>query len=309
MCRKGEIRIDGKRVKASAQVAAGQKIRMPPGVAISDTPPGRQAKHLNLSKAEVQEIRASVIFRDESILVLNKPPNLATQGGTGQRRHIDGMAAALQFDAAKPPLLVHRLDKDTSGVLVMARTIPCARVLTAMFRRREPEKCYWALVSGIPLRSSGTIRFHLYRLSAGGRGKMNCVSPGRAGEIAGAKVAITRYSVIETVGDRVAAVALDPVTGRTHQLRAHMAKIGNPIVGDVKYGSRTGAADAGWTSELGAVLPRGLQLHARSLKIDHPESGDQLEFIAPLPAHMQAAFAVFGWSPDDFPAKPFAIER
>jgi 23S rRNA pseudouridine955/2504/2580 synthase len=305
-CRKGEIRIDGVRAKPATRVEVGQSIRVPP-IPEADAPvPMRPT----VSDADAQMIRAAVLYRDDHIIALNKPPGLPTQGGSGQTRHVDGLAEALRFGFDDKPRLVHRLDKDTSGVLLMARTRAGAAALTEAFRARETRKIYWAAVAGVPHPRMGTIRYGLVKAPGHGRGgegeKMHCLHPDAVDATPGAKRAVTDYAVLSALGQRLSWCALVPVTGRTHQLRAHMAEIGHPVVGDGKYGgSGQENLGDGWGAQLGGEMSRKLHLHARSLTLTHPMTGARLHLTAPLPEHMARTWAALEWHAADVPTDPF----
>jgi 23S rRNA pseudouridine955/2504/2580 synthase len=307
MCRKGEIRIDGGRVKPATRVQAGQVVRVPP---LPDAAAPAPVQHSAVSDTDAQMIRDCVIFRDDHLIALNKPPGLPTQGGSGQTRHVDGLAAALRFGHDEKPRLVHRLDKDTSGVLILARSRKSAQALTAAFRARDTRKIYWAAVAGVPSPRLGTIRYGLVK--AGGHGakgegeKMRIVDPDKVSQTPDAKHATTDYAVMSALGGRVSWCALVPITGRTHQLRAHMAAMGHPIVGDGKYGgSGQENLGDGWGAHLGGELSRKLHLHARSLSFDHPFNGSRVTLSAPLPRHMAATWDTLDWHIADAPADPF----
>ena len=306
MCRKGEIRVDGGRVKAASRIEAGQSIRIPP--LPDDAPPPRP--RTSVSDADAAMIRDAVIYRDDHIIALNKPPGLPTQGGSKQTRHVDGLAEALKFGLEEKPRLVHRLDKDTSGVLLLARTRSVASALTEAFRHRDTRKIYWAVVAGTPHPRMGTVRFGLVKAAghgAKGEGeKMLAVHPRDIDMTPGAKRATTDYAVLSSLGTRASWVALVPVTGRTHQLRAHMAEIGHPIVGDGKYGgSGQENLGDGWGAQLGGEISRKLHLHARSISLTHPVTGNRLMLTAPLPPHMARTWKMLDWNAADVPADPF----
>jgi 23S rRNA pseudouridine955/2504/2580 synthase len=308
MCRKGEIRVDGGRVKGATRVEVGQQIRIPP-LPTGDAPP--PTKRSTVTDAEAKMIRACVIYRDDHVIALNKPPGLPVQGGSGQgERHVDALSEALMFEYDEKPRLVHRLDKDTSGVLVLARTREAAKALTANFRHRETRKIYWAAVAGVPHPRNGTIKFGVVK--AGGHGargegeKMIAVHPRDVDETEGAKRATTDYTVLEQAGTRTAWMALSPVTGRTHQLRVHMAEIGHPIIGDGKYGgSGQENMGDGWGAQLGGEISKKLHLHARSLIIQHPASKAMLNLVAPIPEHMQRTWDTLAWYTKFAPDDPF----
>jgi 23S rRNA pseudouridine955/2504/2580 synthase len=307
MCRKGEIRVDGGRVRPATRLEPGQVVRLPP---IPDEAPPVAAAEPAVSAAEVAMIRDCVIWRDDDVIALNKPPGLAVQGGSGQRRHVDGLAEALRFERPDKPRLVHRLDRDTSGVLLLARSVRAAAGLVRAFQARTTSKIYWAAVAGAPSPRLGTIRYGLVKAAghgAGGEGeKMLVVPPERIAATEGAKRATTDYAVIEAAANRAAWVALRPVTGRTHQLRAHMAAIGHPVVGDGKYGgSGQENLGQGWGAQLGGGISRKLHLHARSISLIHPVTGERLTLTAPLPEHMARTWELFGWRPQDAAADPF----
>lgn len=308
MCRRGEIRLDGARVQPATRLAAGKVLRLPPIAEPADPPAARPPEAVSAADAEM--IRDRVLWMDDEVLALDKPPGLAVQGGTGQRRHLDALSEALRFGHEEKPRLVHRLDRDTSGVLVMGRSARAAAALAKAFRGRDTRKIYWAAVAGVPAPKAGTIRYGLVKApghGAGGEGeKMLAIHPDRVAQTEGAQRATTDYRVIEAAAKRAAWVALQPVTGRTHQLRAHMAAIGHPIVGDGKYGSSAQEnPGSGWGAQLGGEVSRKLHLHARSLTIPHPVSGAAMTFTAPLPEHMARTWDLFGWRPAEAPDDPF----
>lgn len=304
-CRKGDIRVDGGRVKASTRVQSGQAVRIPPLPKGEAAPPAQKPR---LARTDIEMIQAAVIWKDQHIIALNKPPGLPSQGGSGQgTRHVDGLTEALMFDYKERPVLVHRLDKDTSGVLLLARTPRVARRLADAFRHRAARKIYWALVAGVPQPLKGTIRYGLLKAGSRESGeKMRCIHPAEVERTEGAKRAQTDYAVLERLGSRAAWVALSPITGRTHQLRAHMAELGNPILGDGKYGGSTQEnLGDGWGAGVGGAISRNMHLHARSLRLEHPVTGAMLELTAPLPDHMAQSWNLFGWRATDVPTDPF----
>lgn len=310
-CRTGQVRVDGARAKAATRVAPGMEIRVPPVPKGAEDNAARFAPSANVTEADARMIQAAVLWKDEHIIALNKPPGLPSQGGSGQgSRHVDGLTAALMFGYKDRPKLVHRLDKDTSGVLLLARTDRIARALSEAFRGRTTRKIYWAVVAGVPSPKMGTVRYGLVKApgrGGGGEGeKMIAIHPAKVDETEGAKRATTDYAVLDQLGSRAAWVALVPITGRTHQLRAHMAEMGHPIVGDGKYGgSGQENVGEGWGAQLGGDISRKLHLHARSISFDHPITGKRITLTAPLPDHMKRTWKTVGWAEGDVPADPF----
>ncbi|MBX2856467.1 MAG: RluA family pseudouridine synthase [Rhodobacteraceae bacterium] len=313
LLRKGEIRVDGGRAKAGDRLTSGQVVRVPPlpepgeeGAATARTP----REDAPLSAEDVAFMRALVLYRDDDVIALNKPPGLPVQGGSGHSRHIDGLLDALRYDGEERPRLIHRLDKDTSGVLLLARSGRAAAALAAAFKSRATVKLYWGAVSGTPRPRAGTIRFGLVKEPGHGPNqageKMRCVHPDEIEGIEGAKRAVTDFMTVAALGERAAWVALKPVTGRTHQLRAHMSEMGCPIVGDGKYGTnRIEKQDGRYGAQLGGEISRKLHLHARLLDLPHPAGDRRLRIVAPLPEHMARTWASFGWVEADAPGDPF----
>ncbi|PHZ85648.1 RluA family pseudouridine synthase [Paremcibacter congregatus] len=284
LLRTGQIRIDGKRVKASARLEEGMEIRIPPlGVnPNAGKPRPEQLGRKSFTKEESRAIHDMVIYQDNSVIVLNKLPGLAVQGGSKITRHVDGYLDCLQGDNPERPKLVHRLDKDTSGVLVIARTSAAAKSLTESFRNRKTKKIYWALVVGRPERSEGTINAPLDKEPGTHGERMMVADKG--------KKAVTDFHVMDSALRATSWVAFKPVTGRTHQIRVHATVLDTPIVGDGKYGGKDAFLD-------GAVSKK-LHLHARSIDIDHPDGG-LLQITAELPRHMKESWDMFGFDTDD----------
>ena len=286
LIRTGQVRVDGARVKASDRVSPGQSVRVPP------LPTAPEPRALNAR--DEMFVRGLVLHKDDDLIVLNKPAGLAVQGGTKTVRHLDALLEGLRFDAEKKPKLVHRLDRDTSGCLVLARHSRAASFLGEAFRDRDTDKIYWAIVVGSPRPKLGEIRGWM-RKAAGPLDADREMMRRAVQADDGAVHAVTQYSVISEAAQRAAWVALRPVTGRTHQLRFHMAEIGHAIAGDPKYKSDRPTPNG---------LEGALQLHARALRLPHP-SGGELKVMAPLPAHMRAAFDLLGFDERDA-RDPFA---
>jgi 23S rRNA pseudouridine955/2504/2580 synthase len=308
MCRKGELRVDGARAKASTRLEVGQQVRIPP---LPEPGQVESAPKPAVTDKDAEMIRACVIYKDDHIIALNKPPGLPTQGGSKQSKHVDGLAEALTFGYDEKPRLVHRLDKDTSGVLLLARTREIAKALTDAIRHKQTRKIYWALVAGVPTPYLGEIKYGLVK--APGHGphgegeKMICVHPNDVMSTEGAKRALTWYATLYRVASRASWVAMEPITGRTHQLRAHMAEIGHPIIGDGKYGgSGQENLGDGWGAQLGGVISKKLHLHARMMQFQHPVTRKPITVKAPLPEHMKHSWDTLGWEEsfaDDDPFK------
>lgn len=286
LLRTGQVRLDGKRAEGRDRVEPGQTIRLPPGVtgAVAPSPvAARKPAPPPVSDRDAAEIRALVIHRDDEVIALNKPPGLAVQGGTGTAKHVDGMLDALRFGYEERPRLVHRLDKDTSGLLLIARTGQAAKRLTEAFRDRETEKLYWAVVVGVPPRPQGTIDLPLAK-RPGARDRETMQVDHEAG-----LRAITDFRELDRAGKRAAFLALWPRTGRTHQLRVHCAAMGCPILGDRKYG--------GEEALLSAVADaRRLHLHARRIAFPHPSGKGELTLEAEPPPHFRRTVEAFGFS-------------
>lgn len=297
VCRKGELLIDGEKTKPSVRVMSGQTLYLPALLNLP-TRSDEYMKTFDHTQSDLKLIQSAVIYIDNDIIVINKPSGLASQGGSGQgNRHVDALTTELTYGFKARPRLVHRLDRDTSGLLVLARTERVAGRLSEAFRQRKVKKVYWALVSGVPQSRSGIIRFGLLKSSKRGEERMLCINPDEIDKVEGAKRAVTQFKVIAARGSSMAWLALNPVTGRTHQLRAHLEQIGHPIVGDEKYGGKGhDSMGKGWGAGSGLDLEWRLHLHARSLAFEHPVSGQLVDFVAPLPHHMQRTWHYFGWS-------------
>lgn len=289
LLRSGQVRVEGKRATANARLTPGSKIRVPhaarqpvPRAPSVKPPPG-------MSKADRDFIERMILFEDDHILVLDKPFGIAVQGGTGTRRHIDGLLAGMQDRFGDRPRLVHRLDRDTTGVLLVAKSRDAAAKLGRLFQARSTQKTYWALVTGVPKPPQGKVEAALVK-DTGPDGDR--VRKARPGEQEKAQHATTSYSVIDRVGTKAAWVSLKPVTGRQHQLRAHMDIIGCPIAGDNKY-----ITDGSLPAE--NMEPK-LHLHARRLRLPHPFTKGEIDVTAPLPEHMRRTWDLLGLDENRF---------
>jgi 23S rRNA pseudouridine955/2504/2580 synthase len=299
LLRSGQVRVDGGRVKTNMRLEPGQAIRVPPLSPASSSAPAKGAAGKGTPAGEAQRpsgasapragksgdadfLRSILLYEDDEVFVFNKPAGLAVQGGSGLTKHVDGMLAALTDRKGQKPRLVHRLDRETSGVLIVARTRLAASRLAASFRSRSTRKVYWALVKGVPRPQQGRVSTYLAREEESERMRV-----ARHGDDE-ASHAVSLYSVVETAGQSLAWLSMRPVTGRTHQLRAHAAHIGHPIIGDSKYFEAEN-----WDFPGG--IQNKLHLHARRLVIPHPSGHGTIDVTAPLPPHMQQSWNLLGF--------------
>jgi 23S rRNA pseudouridine955/2504/2580 synthase len=286
LARTGQLRVDGHRAKPNTRLAKGQEVRVPP-LAFETRPADRlTTESTPLTHEERRLFDEMVIHEDRDIFVLNKPAGLAVQGGTKTHRHIDGLLIGLAAELGERPRLIHRLDRETSGVLVIAKRRAVAAALGKLFATRAVRKIYWAAVKGVPKPSQGRIDVPLLKAASTEGDRVRAAESGEDS----AQRAVTHYSVIDKAPPVIAWVSLKPSTGRQHQLRAHMAHIGHPIIGDDKYHGDEGLPDA---------IPNRLHLHARRIVFPHPRGGT-VDLTAPLPPHMRETWALFGFDPDRY---------
>ncbi|HHL42900.1 MAG TPA: RluA family pseudouridine synthase [Hellea balneolensis] len=285
LLRTGQIRVEGKRAKGNVRLETGQAIRIPP------LPDPTTLKPVpSISTADQYFMQSLVLYQDDELIALNKPAGLAVQGGTNTKRHIDGLLLAFGEGASKPRL-VHRLDRDTSGVLIVAKTAASAKWIGRTFQSRRTEKIYWGITNGVPRPSEGEIKGYIAKgEDKQGRELMQAVRHGSDG----AKHAVTLYQNVSEAGKRAAWVVMKPLSGRKHQLRLHMQLLGTPLVGDSKYLT---------DREPPGGLAEGLYLHARSLRIPRPD-GQDLFIEADLPPHFNTAFSTLGFDAGT-PIEPF----
>lgn len=279
--RTGQLRVDGKRAKGDARLEKGQMIRIPPQ--LTHAVPKEER---GLSQKDIDFIQSLVLYKDEHIIAINKPAGLATQGGTKINRHVDGLLDGLTFGAARPHL-VHRLDKDTSGVLLLARNPRVAKVMGDLFSGRDIRKYYWAITVPAPLQHQGKIKTTIAKVDGPGGERMRGVSEDKG------KTALTYYQVMETAHTKLAWVAFWPRTGRTHQIRVHALEMGCPLLGDYKYAYHQPLL------EEQPALPNMLHLHARRVILPHPVTGKKLDITAPLDPEMKKTWKFFNFNPDD----------
>ena len=304
LARTGQVRVDGKRVEASTRVVTAQMVRVPPLAqkAVAAPAVARAAP----SQADARALRDMILFEDKWLMALNKPWGLAVQGGSGTKRHVDGMLESMANAQGERPRLVHRLDRDTSGVLLIAKTRKMAADLGEIFRTRQTKKIYWSVVEGVPHPTQGRVSLFLAKGPGMGdeRGEKKPaarVDPekmrvAKHGEV-DARHSVTFYAVVEKLAPRLAWLSMKPITGRTHQLRAHAEAIGHPIIGDPKYAGAIAANDPRRTDPLRSVpseIERKLHLVARRLVLPHPKGG-VIDVTAPLPPHMQKTFDLLGF--------------
>ncbi len=291
LTRTGQVRVGGGRAKTSTRLEAEQELRVPPLAFDRRPADAPKAEVKPLTKTERDLFKGMILFEDKDVYVLNKPSGLAVQGGSKTHTHLDGLLMGLASETGERPLLVHRLDRDTSGVIVVAKRRAVAAALGKLFATRNVQKIYWAGVVGVPKPAQGKVDVPLIK-AAGPEGDRVRAAGDDEEE---AQRALTHYAVIDKAAHSIAWVSLKPSTGRQHQLRAHMAYIGHPIIGDEKYG--------GHTDMLPGDLQKQLHLHARRIIFPHPRGG-KVDVTAPLPPHMRETWKYFGFEPDRYDEGP-----
>lgn len=286
--RTGQVRVDGRRAKGDARLIKGQVVRIPPqlrGIGV--------VEREGVSPRDAAFIQSLVIYKDDDLIAINKPAGLATQGGSKVTRHVDGLLDALRYGYEERPHLVHRLDKDTSGVLLLARSTAAAREMGHIFAGRDIRKYYWAITVPAPHEAQGRIRSAIAKVEGRGGERMMAVDDESG------KMALTMYHTVEALGDQIAWVAFWPRTGRTHQIRVHAAQIGCPLLGDGKYGFDE-ADELVFNSVLASPeMAKNLHLHARRLIFAHPRTGKTVDITAPLEGAMKKTFAHLGFDDSD----------
>ncbi|ALE03705.1 RluA family pseudouridine synthase [Bartonella ancashensis] len=287
LLRSGQVRVDGGRIKANVRLVVGQSIRVPPLLV-------EQKKNFSITSKSVRQqddgdiLKKMLLYEDSKVFIFNKPAGIAVQGGSGLTRHVDSMLEAWRNQKGEKPRLVHRLDRETSGLLIVARSRGAAQALTAAFRAREMKKTYWALVRGVPKKKQEKISTWMVKETTLQGDRMRVCEHGEAES----SHAVSYYRVLETRGRTLSWLEMEPHTGRTHQLRVHASYIGNPIIGDSKYFF----SDNNW--ELPSGIQNRLHLHARRIRIPHP-SGGILDITAPLPPHMVQSFNLLAFNEND----------
>lgn len=284
LLRSGQVRVDGGRAKTDTRVEPGQVIRIPPLGVDKKGGDGDMTAHSIRNDGDADALRRMMLYEDPKVFVFNKPAGLAVQGGSGVTRHVDDMLESLRNKKGEKPRLVHRLDRDTSGVLVVARTRLAAMKLAEAFRARETKKTYWALVKGVPKKREDKISTWLVKEQTPDGDRMRVAKHGEEG----ADHAVSYYRVLEQAGQSLSWLEMEPYTGRTHQLRVHAAHLGNPIIGDPKYFE----ADTNWDFPGG--MQNRLHLHARRIIIPHPDKG-VIDITAPMPPHMRQSWNLIGF--------------
>jgi 23S rRNA pseudouridine955/2504/2580 synthase len=284
LLRSGQVRIDGGRAKSDTRIEAGQTIRIPPLEIDKASPSAALTSNTMKGQADLDVLKQMLLHEDKKVLVFNKPYGLAVQGGSGITRNVDEMLEAMRSDKNEKPRLVHRIDRETSGVLVVAKTRGAAQFLTAQFRKRETKKTYWALVKDVPRDHEGKVSSWLVKEKTEDGDRMRVGVHGDKG----ADHAVSYFRVIEKSGQQLAWLEMEPHTGRTHQLRVHAKQIGCPIIGDSKY------FEAAWNWEFPGGMQNRLHLLARRIIIPHPDGG-LLDITAPLPPHMVQSWNLLGY--------------
>jgi len=287
LLRSGQVRVDSARVQTNTRLASGQIVRIPP---LGEAP---EREGLRVNAKDAAFLRDLILYEDDEIYVFNKPHGLAVQGGSGTPRHVDGMLKSLPNKKGEAPRLVHRLDRDTSGCLLVAKTRAAASHFGTVFRSRSARKIYWAVTIGVPQPRQGRISCFLAKQATRDGEQMVVVENGAEG----AQHSVSYYSVTDTAANRFAWVTLKPVTGRTHQLRVHMMELGTPILDDPRYNALDN-----WNYERPEDLGQGLHLHARRLALPLP-GGKRLDITAPLPPHMKQSFDLLGFDANRYDAQ------
>jgi len=287
LLRSGQIRLDGGRAKSDTRIAAGQAVRLPPQLAnMGMSQP--LTRNTIRDRGDLDVLQSMLLHEDKKVLVFNKPAGLAVQGGSGVNRHVDSMLESMRSQKGEKPRLVHRLDRETSGVLVVARTRGAAAELTKAFRHRDTEKTYWAICKGVPRKREAQISTYMIKERLPEGDKMRVAKHGEPD----ADHAVTKYRVIDNTGPNLSWIEFQPITGRTHQLRVHSMHIDHPIIGDPKYFDIEN-----W--EFPGGIQKRLHLHARRIRIPHPSGGGMLDIKAPLPPHMVQTFNLLGLDESD----------